>query len=942
MFRSFSILAAMSWLLAVAPVTAQVPTADQLELLRSMSPEDREALMEQLGIGGSVLGGDVDGGSTDAGGNGSRGRLRDSNSNDLQNARLRGQPGDDDFVSKTFKPEDSLLIDIDFKKDKPARIESQGQGLPPITIPGELAPVLEKEEMDALQVRIDLVRSRNPYQLDANGALQLPGFAPILLSGLNEEQATRRLAADIALGKLDIKATKLPVRKSGVAGLKPFGYDLFKDSSNSFSPVTDLPVPSDYIVGPGDPLSVQLFGSQNKNVRLTVGRDGRVSFPELGPLNVAGRTFQSVVSDIESRVSRQMIGVRASVSMGDMRSIRVFVMGEANRPGSYAVSGLATITTAIYAAGGVKPIGSLRDVQLKRNGAVIRRIDLYDLLLRGDTSDDAQLQAGDVIFVPPVSATVAVDGEVHRPAIYEIKGSTTVDEMIRLAGGLTSEADSSRSVLVRVDERRQRVVINVPLDQAAGRSELLRNADFVRVLRLRPTLDQGVVVDGHVFRPAPVAWHEGLRLAEVIGSVDELKPDADLNYVLIRREVPPDRRISAVSADLAAALRDPSSPKNIELKPRDRIIVFDTTSSREQLVAPLLDEMRRQSRIDKPSEIVRIGGRIKAKGDYPLEPQMRVSDLLRAGGGLQDAAYGAKAELTRYRIGNDGRQTQLIDIDLAAVSRGDSSADVLLQPYDFLNIKEVPEWTEQEEITLLGEVRFPGTYPIKRGETLHSVLDRAGGLTDLAFPNGSIFTRKELKEREQQQLDRLAERLQSDLATTALQAAAANQGQAGQALTVGQSLLNQLKTSKAVGRLVIDLNGVLKSQTGSPTDVVLREGDTLIIPKQKQEVTVIGEVQNTTSHFYREHLTRDDYIGLSGGATRKADRGRIYIVRADGSVVSSENSGWFRRSGQVAMRPGDTVVVPLDTERMPALPLWQAVTSIVYNLAIAAAAVNSF
>jgi protein involved in polysaccharide export with SLBB domain len=397
-----------------------------------------------------------------------------------------------------------------------------------------------------------------------------------------------------------------------------------------------------------------------------------------------------------------------------------------------------------------------------------------------------------------------------------------------------------------------------------------------------------------------------------------------------------------VSADLAAALQAPESAENLTLMPRDRLIVFDVESGRRQVLDPLLEEVRRQARIDKPSEIVRIDGRVKARGDYPLEPRMRVSDLLRAGGGLQDAAYGAKAELTRYRVDNDMRQTQLLEIDLAAILRGDESADLQLQPFDFLNVKEVPEWSEQEKVTLAGEVRFPGVYPIQRGETMRSVLDRAGGLTSLAFPSGSVFTRKELREREQQQLDRLAERLQSDLASAALRAAAANQAQGGEALTIGQSLLSQLKSTKAVGRLVIDLSSVMGSPVGSANDIMLREGDELIVPKQKQEVTVIGEVQNTTSHFYRENLTRDDYIGLSGGATNKADRGRIYIVRADGSVVSSENAGWFRRSGQVAMRPGDTIVVPLDTERMPALPMWQAVTGILYNLAIAAAAANSF
>jgi protein involved in polysaccharide export with SLBB domain len=931
------------WLVVVlvvagmSPAHAQLssPTAEQIELFRSLSPEDRQAVMEQLGIDPASAG-DLGNASPSAGRQGASDRNTQ-----------RGGPSEQALAErmlrdKILRPDDSILIDIDFKRDRPARVESQEEGMPPVSIPAEVAPVLTPQEQTDYKDLIDLVRSRNPYLIDGAGQLQLPGFDPIPLAGLDEKQATHRLSAVVRFQKLDVKVTKLPVRKVGVAGLKPFGYDLFRDSGATFAPVTDVPVPSDYIVGAGDQINVQLFGSTNKNLKLVVGRDGRISFPELGPINVGGRTFAAVSSDIEARVSRQMIGVRASVAMGDTRSIRVFVMGEASRPGTYTVSGLGTITSALYASGGVKPIGSLRDIQLKRQGAVVRRLDLYDLLLRGDTSDDAKLLPGDVIFIPPVSATVAVDGEVRRPAIYELKGDTSVDEIIKLAGGLGTEADSSRAALIRVNSQRARVVVNVPLDASAGRSELLRNGDSLRVLRLRPTLDEGVTVEGFVFRPGPVAWREGLRLADVIGSVDELRPNADINYLLIRRELPPDRRIAILSADLAAALRAPTSAKNILLMPRDRVVVFDTESGRQQLISPILEEMRRQSRIDNPSELVRIEGRVKSRGEYPLEPNMRVSDLLRAGGGLQDAAYAAKAELTRFRIEGDVRRTQLVEVDLAAILRGDQSADLVLRPFDFLNVKEVPEWSEQEQVTLTGEVRFPGTYPIQRGETLRSVLDRAGGLTSLAFPSGAVFTRLELREREQQQIDRLAERLQSDLAATALQAAAANQGQAGQALTVGQSLLNQLKSSRAVGRLVIDLNSVMDAPIGSPTDIALRTGDLLMIPKQKQEVTVIGEVQNTTSHFYRENLSRDDYIGMSGGATRKADRSRIYVVRADGSVVSSEGSGWFRRSSQVAMRPGDTVVVPLDTERMPALPLWQAVTGILYNLAIAAAAVNSF
>jgi polysaccharide biosynthesis/export protein len=913
-----------------AGVIAQVPSPEQMELFRSMSPEDREALMEQLGIGGS--------GADQLGGDDDRRRPRD---NEQQQQRLDVLQSEL-LQEKKLHPEDTVIVDIDFRRDKPARVETPGPGLPPITIPPEPAPVLEPQERILLQARIDEIRARNPYRLDSSGALVLPGFAPIALAGLDEAQATHRLSSTSALIKLDVKLTKLPIRKEGVAGLQPFGYDLFRSDLSTYAPVTDVPVPSDYIIGPGDQLTVQLFGSTNRNLRLTVGRDGRINFPELGPIDVGGRSFVRVAADIENRVAAQMVGVRASVGMGDTRSIRVFVMGEADRPGSYIVSGLGTITSALYASGGVKPIGSLRNIQLKRGGTVVRRLDLYDLLLKGDTHDDASLLPGDVIFIPPVSATVAVDGEVQRPAIYELKGEMDVSEVISLAGGLTNQADTGRAALVRVNDARQRVVVNVPLDQPMGRGERLRNGDSLRVLRLRPTIDQGVSVEGHVFRPHAAAWHEGMRITDVLGSVDELRPNADANYVVIRRELPPDRRIAILSADLAAALRAPGSAEDVTLMPRDRIIVFDSVSGRGEQMIQLLAEVRNQSRIDRPSEVVRIDGRVKARGDYPLEPQMRVSDLLRAGGGLQDAAYGSKAELTRYHVGSEVRATQLIDIDLAAILKGDPSADLMLQPFDFLNVKEVPEWSEQEQVTLVGEVKFPGIYPIKRGETLHSVLDRAGGLTSLAFPEGSVFTRVELREREQEQMNKLAERMQSDLATVALQAAAANQGQAGQALAVGQSLLTQLEATEAVGRLVIDLESVIESPLGSANDVALREGDRLVIPKQKQEVTVIGEVQNATSHFYRENLSRDDYIGLSGGVTRKADRGRIYIVRANGSVVSNEGGGWFRRSGQVAMKPGDTVVVPLDTERMPALPLWQAVTNIVYNLAIAAAAVNSF
>jgi protein involved in polysaccharide export with SLBB domain len=365
-------------------------------------------------------------------------------------------------------------------------------------------------------------------------------------------------------------------------------------------------------------------------------------------------------------------------------------------------------------------------------------------------------------------------------------------------------------------------------------------------------------------------------------------------------------------------------------------------SSRDRVIHPLLDDLRLQANIGIPDDVVRIDGRANVPGEYPLEAGMTVRDLIRAGGGLSDAAYGGSAELTRYEVVNgESRRTRLIQVDLAAVRRGDPDANVRLEPFDTLSIKEVPAWTEQEMITLRGEVKFPGRYSIKQGETLKSVLLRAGGLTQFAFPQGSVFTRKELREREQKQLDLLGVRMQNDIAFVALQGAAANQAGAATALTVGQSLLTQLRQSRAVGRLVINVPRMLGSSLGSASDVILRDGDQLIVPKFEQEVTVIGEVQTVTSHLYRPGLSRDDYIALSGGETVRADNGRIYVVRADGSVVANEGARWFRGSSSIAIHPGDTVVVPLNAEHLPPLPLWQAVTQILYNVAIATAAVHA-
>ena len=952
----------------ISPAAAQTPSPEQIEMFRNLPPDQQQAILESLNSGGSMTlpGSDV---------------RSDPRLEFPRTVRPRADEEDDEEDSMALgaggaprpprlKALDTVLLNLEIRQyqrqapeieQRERREREQAASQPAIPGRGMQMPpqpaqpaqgsgdeasepkLLERTEEETLRLEElrERVLRRNPYKLDKWGILNVPELGPIPLAGLTVEEATQRISSELRLEDFIVTVTRLPLKATGTEALKPFGYDLFAGTVSTFAPATDVPVPAEYVVGPGDTIQVQLVGNTKGRYALVVSRDGRINFPELGPVTVSGRRFEEVRADLEDRVREQMIGTQASISMGELRSIRVFVLGDAETPGSYTVSGLSTITNALFVSGGVKKIGSLRNIELKRAGRVVTRLDLYDLLLRGDTSDDVRLLPGDVIFIPPVGATVGLAGEVRRPAIYELKQETSVEQLLQLGGGLLPEADSTLATLERVNAERQRVVVDVNLTAAAGRGMQLRTGDTLRVPSIRPVVEQSVTVGGHVHRPGSFQFRPGMRLTDVIPSLDELQQGADQRYILVRREIA-DRRVRIFSVDLSRALQAPDSAMNFELAPRDQIFVFDQESGRDRIIEPLMRELRMQARIDEPTLEVSVAGKIKIPGKYPLEPGMRVSDLLRAGGSLDEAAYGGQAELTRYEVVNgESRQAELIEIDLRRVLEGDPTANMALRPFDYLVIKEVPLWAAQEEVEIRGEVKFPGRYPIHRGETLRSVMARAGGLTDLAFAEGAIFTREELKERERKQLAQLATRMESDLAQMSLMAAQEAGRDAGQALTVGQSLLSNLREAKPAGRLVIDLERVSAARPGSEQDIILKDGDRLMIPRVTQEVTVIGEVQSATSHLYRNDLSRDDYVAMSGGLTPRADEDHIYVVRADGSVVTRQGKSWFSGGG-VDIRTGDTIVAPLDTERMRPLPFWQAITSIIYNLAISAAAVNSF
>jgi protein involved in polysaccharide export with SLBB domain len=788
---------------------------------------------------------------------------------------------------------------------------------------------------------LERVTGSKYYELDESGVLVLPGLPTIPLLGLTEESIQERLTAEPTLKAFDVEVSLLDVKSAAAGALEPFGYEVFEARAGGFEPVTSGPVPPDYVLGPGDSVRVQLFGNVNGIYEFEVSRDGILNLPELGPITVAGLPFSEFRRDLNKRVEQMLIGTQVSVTMGQLRTIRIFVLGDVNRPGSFVVSSLATISSALYYSGGISEIGSLRNIQLKRDGKVVSRLDMYDLLLKGDTSGDQRLQPGDVIFVPPIGATVGIGGAVRRPAIYELNGEKSVAESVKLAGGLKPVAFPAASRIERIDDENQRIVVSIDAESSEGAATRLVDGDTLIIPEVLPQLQGSVMLIGHVNRPGAFELRPGMRLTDLLPSANNLLPGADTGYVLIRRE-DEHKQVTVVSANLQDAWANPGSEENPRLRPRDSVHVFSLAFSRQRVIQPLLEELKLQSRVGEPYREVSVSGSVKAPGVYPMEPGMRVSDLLRAGGQLSEEAYTLRAELARYQVvDGEFRNSEVIDINLDAVLRGDKTADLMLTEHDNVRISKIPQWDTLWSVQLDGEVRFPGEYRIRRGETLREVLERAGGLTDAAFPEGAIFLREALREREQEQIDALARRLEADLTQLSLETLETT---GAEALETGQNLLEQLREVEAVGRLVIDLEQLASRASGVDlvNDVELRDGDRLLVPKQAQEITVIGETQQNTSHLFQPGLTRDDYIDMSGGLTRRADKKLIYVVRASGAVITGNRSRWFGRGGGIDMRPGDTIVVPIETDRIRPLTFWTNVTQILYQGAIAVAAIQAF
>lgn len=645
-----------------------------------------------------------------------------------------------------------------------------------------------------------------------------------------------------------------------------FGHNLFGPLPTTFAPVDRVPVPADYVIGPGDEILLRAWGQLDMNYRVSVDRNGQIHIPKVGSLNVAGLTYRQLPGFLQGAIGRVFRNFELNVTLGELRSIQIFVVGHARRPGSYTVSSLATLVNALFASGGPSASGSMRRIQLKRHDQVVTEFDLYDLLVSGDKTKDARLQPGDVIYIPPVGPMVALYGSVNTPAIYELKGNNSLADLFGWAGGLSTVAQGHKVTVERIVDRAVRKVDEFSLDDA-GLARKLRDGDLVRVYALSMRLDNAVTLRGNVAQPARFPWRSGMRVRDII-------PD------------------------------------------------------RESLLTP--DYWQRKT--------AKIAGRV---GDESLLRQVRRND---------DEINWDYAVIER--VNPHDLSTSLIPFDLGrAVLDNDPVHNLTLEPGDTLTVFSkrdirVPATRQTHYVTLEGEFVRPGVYRIEPGETLRQLVARVGGLTPDAYLYGAEFLRESTRREQQERFQEIVDRLERDFEESARQRArSVSTPEEAAALKVEidaqRERFRKMRTLRVKGRIALQMAGAGNRLSDLP-DLPLEDGDRLIIPTMPSTVSVFGAVNNEGAFLYQPGHRVSDYLALAGGTSRFADKRNLFLLRADGSALSRRDTGLlFASLDSHRPRPGDTIVVPEDTERGTWVKSLKDWTQIFYQFGLGAAAIKT-
>jgi protein involved in polysaccharide export with SLBB domain len=706
--------------------------------------------------------------------------------------------------------------------------------------------------------------------------------------------------------------------------LKRFGSDVFlhRDafSTNQIAPngretPLDVPAGPDYVVGPGDSLTVELWGGISQSLTRVIDREGRIALPESGSVQVAGLTLERAQSVIAETLKQQYRNVQVAVTVARLRSIRIYVVGDVQRPGAYDISSLSTSLNALYAAGGPTSIGSFRLLRHYRGKQLVGEIDLYDFLLHGVQNED-RLQAGDTLLVPPAGPQIAVYGAVKRPAIYELKSTATLASVLDDAGGVTVAAELGHIVVDRIDANRKRETISLDFPAASNSASsnpasgglasnsleaargaiasfALHDGDRVHVSPILPYSQRVVYMEGHVLRPGRMPYHDGMHLSDVLQSYQDLLPEpADKGEIV--RLVPPDLHPETIDFNVPDAL---IGNNNLALQPFDTVRIY--------------------GRYEADAPKVTVGGEVLRPGAYALSSGMTAAQLVRMAGGFKRDALLDSADLTSYQVSNGTKVvSERTSIRIGnAVLHEDRSADVPLKAGDVLTVHQISGWNDiGSSITIEGEVAHPGSYGIQQGERLSSILRRAGGFRETSYPAGAVLLRDEVRKLEEKSREELIRQIETSSTAARM---SPNLGSSDQSSTIQliaqqqEQVLARLKSQPSSGRMVIHISADISSWENTPDDIEVRSGDVLRIPKRPGFVLVSGQVYNTSAITFTPDKTAAWYLRHAGGSTEIANRKDIFIIRANGAVVG-RGPGLLFGHDVLATRldPGDVVVVP--------------------------------
>ena len=697
------------------------------------------------------------------------------------------------------------------------------------------------------------------------------------------------------------------VNESTGVDLPIFGASLFNDVPSTFAPVDNIPVAPEYVLGPGDELRVELYGQVNQQGRYVISRTGDIAYPGVGTLHVAGLRYDQLSGFLTRELGRVYRNFQLNVNLGQLRSIQVFVVGEARRPGAYTVSSLSTLLNALFASGGPLPQGSLRDIQLQRGGHTVVHFDLYDLLLRGDKSKDVPLAPGDVLFIPIAGPQVAITGSITNPAIYEIAPGTPLTQLITLAGGKTSVALGSQVRLERVFEQTMRSIIDV--DTAKGQNPALAAGDIVSIGAILNRYDDAVTLRGNVTSPGRYVWHPGMRITDLVPNRDRL----------ITRDYY--RRLNT----LGVTAQDYTQPTPGALQVRGN----GNTQGTESAVA--------SGAATATSRGGNSIGEALTGSNTPFGPS---TDVVLAAPDL-DWSY-AVIE----RLNPDTLTTSLIPFNPGDLFlRGDQSQNLPLNSGDvvtFFSTADIRVPTAQQTrfVRLEGEFNASGTYSVLPGETLRQLLKRVGGLTPSAYLYGSEFTRLSTRRVQQQRLNEYADNLDAQISA---QSAAANahavSGLDTAATTASDTQTRQtitrLRQLVPIGRIVLDLLPDSRTIEDIP-DLALEDGDRFVVPRTPATVSVEGQVYSANAFVFQRGRKEHDYMHQAGGPDRQADTRRTFILRADGSVYSQQ----YGNVARATMFPGDTIVVPPKLTQRALLRNLLDASTIIGQFGLGAAAID--